>query len=38
VLAKSITALMSGGKVFAWRVVPSLVIQVTAVWAAWLLF
>ena len=38
VLAKSITALMSGGKVFAWRVVPSLVIQVTAVWVAWLLF
>jgi uncharacterized membrane protein (DUF4010 family) len=37
-LAKAITAVASGGKVFAWQVVPSLVIQVAAVWLGWLLF
>lgn len=30
--SKAITAVVSGGKVFAWQVVPSLVIQVTSVW------
>jgi uncharacterized membrane protein (DUF4010 family) len=37
-ISKAITAVASGGKVFAWQVVPSLVIQVTAVWMGWLLF
>ena len=37
-LSKAITAIVSGGEVFAWRVVPSLVIQVLAVWMGWLLF
>ena len=37
-VSKAITAVASGGKVFAWQVVPSLVIQVTAVWMGWLLF
>jgi uncharacterized membrane protein (DUF4010 family) len=37
-VSKAITAVASGGKVFAWQVVPSLVIQVTAVWMGWLWF
>ena len=37
-LSKIITAFISGGKVFARQVVPSLVIQVAAVWMGWLLF
>lgn len=37
-VSKAITAVVSGGKVFAWQVVPSLVIQVAAVWMGWLLF
>ena len=37
-ISKAITAVASGGKVFAWQVVPSLLIQVTAVWMGWLLF
>ena len=37
-VSKAITAMVSGGKVFAWQVVPSLVIQVAAVWMGWLLF
>lgn len=37
-VSKAITAVASGGKVFGWRVVPSLVIQVLAVWMGWLLF
>ena len=37
-VSKAITAVASGGKVFAWQVLPSLVIQVTAVWMGWLLF
>jgi uncharacterized membrane protein (DUF4010 family) len=37
-IAKVIAAIVSGGKVFAWQLVPSLVIQVAAVWMGWLLF
>ena len=37
-VSKAITAVVSGGKGFAWQVVPSLVIQVAAVWMGWLLF
>lgn len=37
-VSKAITAIASGGKVFARLVVPSLVIQVIAVWMGWLLF
>ena len=37
-VSKAITAIVSGGRVFARLVVPSLVIQVTAVWVGWLLF
>lgn len=37
-VSKAITAVASGGKVFAWQVVPSLTIQVAAVWLGWLLF
>lgn len=37
-IAKVIAAIVSGGKVFAWRLLPSLVIQVAAVWMSWLLF
>jgi uncharacterized membrane protein (DUF4010 family) len=37
-VAKAVTAVVSGGKVFAWQVVPSLVMQVLAVWMGWLLF
>jgi uncharacterized membrane protein (DUF4010 family) len=37
-IAKVIAAIVSGGKVFAWQLVPSLVIQVIAVWVGWLVF
>lgn len=37
-IAKVIAAIVSGGKVFAWQLVPSLVIQVIAVWLGWLVF
>ncbi len=37
-VAKIIAAIVSGGKVFAWQVVPSLVIQVAAIWLGWGLF
>ena len=37
-VSKAVTAVLSGGKVFAWQVVPSLVIQVAAVWMGWMLF
>ena len=37
-LSKAIAAVLSGGKEFARRVVPSLLIQVAAVWMGWLLF
>ena len=37
-VSKAVTAVVSGGKVFAWQVVPSLVIQVAAVWMGWMLF
>ena len=36
--SKAITAVVSGGKAFAWQVVPSLMMQVMAVWVGWLLF
>lgn len=36
--SKAVTAIASGGRVFARLVVPSLVIQVSAVWMGWLLF
>jgi uncharacterized membrane protein (DUF4010 family) len=36
--AKAMVATASGGKVFALQVVPSLLIQVIAVWVGWLLF
>jgi uncharacterized membrane protein (DUF4010 family) len=38
VFAKAIVAFASGGKTFALQVVPSLVIQVIAVWVGWLVF
>jgi uncharacterized membrane protein (DUF4010 family) len=38
VLSKAIVAFASGGKTFALQVVPSLVIQVIAVWLGWLVF
>jgi uncharacterized membrane protein (DUF4010 family) len=38
VFAKTMVAAASGGKVFALQVVPSLLIQVIAVWLGWLLF
>ncbi len=36
--AKSIVAVATGGKAFALKVLPSLFIQVVAVWLAWVLF
>lgn len=36
-ISKVVTAAASGGKVFAWRVVPSLVVQVSALWLGWIL-
>jgi len=38
VISKAIVAFASGGKTFALQVVPSLVIQVIAVWVGWLVF
>jgi uncharacterized membrane protein (DUF4010 family) len=38
VFSKAIVAFASGGKTFALQVVPSLVIQVIAVWLGWLVF
>lgn len=37
-MAKAIVAFGSGGRAFALHVVPSLIIQVVAVWVGWLLF
>jgi uncharacterized membrane protein (DUF4010 family) len=37
-ISKVITAAASGGKTFAWQVVPSLVVQVGALWLGWILF
>lgn len=37
-ISKAIAAAASGGKVFALQVVPSLVVQVAAVWLGWALF
>jgi uncharacterized membrane protein (DUF4010 family) len=37
-VSKVITAAASGGKTFAWQVVPSLVVQVGALWLGWILF
>ena len=36
--SKAIAAIVSGGKLFARQVIPSLVLQVSATWFAWWLF
>lgn len=37
-ISKVITAAASGGSQFAWQVVPSLVVQICALWLGWILF
>lgn len=37
-LSKVVAAVVSGGKAFAFQVIPGLVIQVTAMWLGWWLF
>lgn len=37
-ISKVVTAAASGGKVFALQVVPSLLVQITAIWLGWALF
>ena len=37
-ISKVIAAAASGGAIFAWRIVPSLVVQIGALWLGWILF
>lgn len=37
-ISKVIVAAASGGKVFAWQVVPSLGVQISGLWLGWILF
>ena len=37
-ISKVIAAAASGGAAFAWQIVPSLVVQIAALWLGWILF